>query len=257
MRKAPDTLDARAVALFLDVDGTLLRIRDNPSEVHADSALVDILEACSVELGGAMSLVSGRSIAEVDRIFAPAVFPVAGAHGAELRIDGGQTVKGEHKPLPAAALQSLEALAARNGGLLVERKHGGASLHYRKAPELKNECRDAVNVLLRELGDEYRLIAGKMVFEIAPAAHNKGAAIQSFLERPPFAGRAPVFLGDDVTDEDGFRVVNKLDGISIRVGDSTDSEAQYELPDVQSVRVWLRHAILGIQESIREGESPP
>lgn len=253
MRNAPDKLDLEAVALFLDVDGTLLRIRDNPSEVQADRELIHVLEACSIELDGAMSLVSGRSIAEVDRIFAPAVFPVAGAHGAELRIHADDKVSAPHEPLPGKVIKSLEALAARNGRLLVEKKRGGASLHYRKAPELEEECRRVVTKLLAELGDAYRLIAGKMVFEIAPAGHNKGAAIRSFLDIPPFAGRLPVFLGDDVTDEDGFRIVNQLEGMSIRVGDSVHSEAHYELPDVAAVRAWLGHAILGKKQGMQNG----
>ena len=244
MPMAPDKLDPNAVALFLDVDGTLLEIRNNPSDVSADASLVGLLEACFESLGGALALVSGRSVAEVDRIFAPAVFPVAGAHGAELRIDGGEIVTVAHDPLPEDALAPIRALAAAHEGLLLEHKRGGVSLHYRRAPELESECRELVTRVMADIGDSFRLIAGKMVFEVAPCAYDKGAAIRTFLENSPFAGRVPIFLGDDVTDEDGFRVVNELSGMSIRIGDIERSAARYRLDDVAAVRPWLNHALL-------------
>ena len=241
---APDKLDPNAVALFLDVDGTLLEIRNNPSDVSADASLIGRLDACFKTLGGAMALVSGRSVAEVDRIFAPAVFPVAGAHGAELRVDGGEILTIPHDPLPRDALVPIQELAAAHEGLLLEFKRGGVSLHYRRAPELEGKCRERVTRVMAEIGDAFRVIAGKMVFEIAPSAYDKGAAIRAFLEKPPFADRLPVFLGDDVTDEDGFRVVNELSGMSIRIGDIQRSAARYQLDDVAAVRPWLDHALL-------------
>jgi trehalose 6-phosphate phosphatase len=254
MPLAPENLDASAVALFLDVDGTLLEIRDNPAEVVADRALTELLQACSKKVHGALSLISGRSIAEVDRIFAPAVFPVAGAHGAELRFDGAEALTLDSNPMPREALRRLEEFVAANPSLLLEYKRGGVSLHYRRAPELQAACGELVRGLMADLGDAFRLIAGKMVYEIAPAAHNKGAAIRAFPEHAPFAGRIPVYVGDDVTDEDAFAEVNRVDGLSIRVGDSAHSQARYELPDVASVRPWLGAAVLGItQTTKREG----
>ena len=254
MPRAPDTLDTLEVALFLDVDGTLLEIREKPSEVVADDELVDVLMACSAELDGAMCLVSGRSIAEVDRIFSPAAFPVAGAHGAELRFSGGRNVMLASELLPASVVESLEQFAVANDGLLLERKQAGVSLHYRRAPQLEDQCRALADALMSELGDAFRLISGKMVLEIAPAEHNKGAAIEAFLREKPFAGRVPIFLGDDVTDEDGFRAVNAARGVSIRVGDHGDSAAAYRLPDVAAVRPWLRSAILGLGTRDQTGE---
>lgn len=256
MALPPDTFDPRAVALFLDVDGTLLEICDNPVDVVADHSLTALLMACSAELDGALSLVSGRAIEEIDRIFAPAVFPVAGAHGAELRFDGEQTMTMASEPMPREAIRRLEAFVATNQGLLLERKRGGVSLHFRRAPELEEACRTLALALMDELGSDFRLIAGKMVFEIAPCTHNKGAAVRTFLEHAPFKRRIPLYVGDDVTDEDAFREVNRLEGTSIRVGDSTHSEARYELSDVASVRHWLRAAILGVTPGhITEGDS--
>ena len=248
MPTAPDKLDPNAVALFLDVDGTLLEIRNNPSDVSADASLVGLLEACLETLGGAMALISGRSVAEVDRIFAPAVFPVAGAHGAELRIDGGEIVTVAHEPFPKDALLPIQELAAAHEGLLLEYKRGGVSLHYRRAPELEGECRELVTRVMAEIGNAFRLIAGKMVFEIAPSANDKGAAIRAFLKKPPFANRLPIFLGDDVTDEDGFLVVNELSGMSIRIGDIERSAARYRLDDVAAVRPWLDRVLLVNQQ---------
>ena len=252
---APDKLDPNAVALFLDVDGTLLEIRNNPSDVSADASLVGLLGACFETLGGAMALVSGRSVDEVDRIFAPAVFPVAGAHGAELRFDGGEIVTIAHEPLPRDALAPIQELAAAHEGLLLEYKRSGVSLHYRRAPELERECRELITRVMAEIGDSFRLIAGKMVFEIAPGAYDKGAAIRAFLEKHPFADRVPVFLGDDVTDEDGFGVVNELSGMSIRIGDIEHSAARYRLDDVAAVQPWLDHVLLVDQHRQHYGDT--
>ena len=250
---APANLDPNAVALFLDVDGTLLEIQDRPSDVRADAALIETLEACFARLNGALALISGRTVAEIDRIFAPAEFPVAGAHGAERRVHRGRMVVVADAPLPDNVMQQLEAFAAGNDGLLLEHKSGGASLHYRRAPQLEAECRRFIMQTTAELGKGFRLIAGKMVFEIAQATHDKGAAILHFLDEAPFAGRLPVFVGDDVTDEDGFRAVNEMAGISIRVGGNEDSAARYCLQDVAAVLPWLGNAVLGDYPEQRHG----
>ncbi|MGB5257726.1 MAG: trehalose-phosphatase [Woeseiaceae bacterium] len=255
MQPAPDKLDVKSAALFLDVDGTLLPIRDNPAEVVARNGLVQLLEQCAARLDGALALVSGRSIAEVDRIFAPVEFPAAGAHGAELRYGDGRIVMVAETRLPQHALASLQSFAGSHDGLLLEDKGSGVSLHYRRAPALESACRQCMEQLLDELGDTFRLIAGKMVFEIAPAAHNKGAAINRLLESGSFVGRRPVFIGDDVTDEDGFRAVNARGGVSIRVGEGSSSAAHHELAAVEDVSPWLRNAILVPPVTAYNGES--
>ena len=256
MSDAPKIIDPAASALFLDVDGTLLEICDTPSEVRADEQLIGLLRSCYEKLGGALALVSGRSVPEVDRIFSPDLFPVAGAHGAEIRADGRQVMSVVNNPLPDFAIAALESFASRHDGLLLERKRGGASLHYRLAPDLEEQSRRLVTDLLRDLGDAYRLIAGKKVFEIAPAAHSKGAAIEWFLENPPYQNRTPVFIGDDVTDEDGFIVVNRLSGTSIRVGEDGQTAATQFLPDTTSVREWLQSAVLNNHTRQTKGMNP-
>ena len=239
MLSPPTTIDSARTALFLDVDGTLLEIRDRPEEVIADPELVEVLDKLSAALDGALSLISGRSIAQIDRIFAPARFPVAGAHGAEIRLHPQDDVGGSSSELPGPILARLEALVQEHEGLLLEHKNGGASLHYRMAPGLEARCRQLIDEVMAEIGGEFRLIPGKMVFELAPRGHDKGEAIKAIMNREPFAGRRPVFVGDDVTDEDGFEAVNAMHGISVRVGDAGNSAAVHSLGSVAAVRQWL------------------
>lgn len=235
----PADLGATAPALFLDVDGTLVDIEDHPGDVRADAALIALLVGLAEGLDGALSLISGRSIADIDRIFAPAKFPSAGSHGSELRFDGNAVISAQTE-FPDAILQRARLFADDHDGLLVERKSAGLALHYRRAPRLESACREFVADVMRELGPDFRLIDGKMVLEIAPRSHHKGEAIRELLQHDPFRGRRPVFVGDDVTDEDGFRVVNELGGLSIRVGHGNETAARHALDDVASVRDWLR-----------------
>lgn len=225
--------------MFLDVDGTLLEIEERPEAVRSDSELNALLERLFEGLDGAMSLISGRQVADLDRIFAPLRFPAAGAHGAELRISANGPVEAATTVLPAPIIARLEALVAANSGLLLEKKRAGVSLHYRRAPQLEQTCKQLVQSLTAEIERDFRLIAGKMVFELAPRACDKGVAVEQMMRRAPFDGRCPVFVGDDVTDEDGFVKTNQLHGISVRVGEQGGSNAKYVLPDVAAVRGWL------------------
>jgi trehalose 6-phosphate phosphatase len=239
MPAPPDNLEPSRLALFLDVDGTLLDIEDHPAGVRAEPSLVALLTHLSEGLGGALSLISGRPVADLDRMFGGTRFAAAGGHGAELRLHPDDTVTATDWSLPAAVLRRIRAFAGSDPGLLLEEKRGGVSLHYRRAPHLEEQCTEFVHQLLPELEQDFRLIAGKMVFEFAPKEHHKGAAITDMMQHEPFAGRRAVFVGDDVTDEDGFRAVNTLDGITIRVGGGRASEANYALSDVAAVRRWL------------------
>jgi trehalose 6-phosphate phosphatase len=239
MPAPPDNLEPSNLALFLDVDGTLLEIEDHPADVRADQSLIALLERVSQGLDGALSLISGRTVADIDRIFAPARFAAAGGHGTELRLHPEDSIASAKWSLPPSIIERVREFAANSPGLLLEEKRGGMSLHYRRAPELEKQCTTFVQSLLPEIEQDFRLIAGKMVFEFAPKEHHKGAAISDMMQRDPFTRRRAVFVGDDVTDEDGFRAVNALDGIAIRVGGSRGSEAQYSLPDVAAVHRWL------------------
>lgn len=240
MRPDPKQVHTDASALFLDVDGTLLDIQERPEDVHADTELISLLQELLSLFDGAMALVSGRSISDIDRIFGGVVFPAVGAHGAELR-QSRTTAKAEPpEPLPDQVLERLQVFAEQHDGIQLEHKKGGVSLHYRRAPELLPQCRLLIGELMSQLETKFRLIEGKMVFEIAPRQHNKGEAIHQLLRTDNFKNREPVFVGDDVTDEDGFVVVNALDGQSIRVGHDAPTQARYALDDVADVRRWLK-----------------
>ncbi len=253
MQAAPVDIAARSCALFLDVDGTLLELREHPDDVRAEPALVNLLRRTQQYLDGALALVSGRPVADVDRIFSPARFPAAGAHGAELRLADGETVTTGSDRLPPHILAELETFVRTRSGLLIEQKSGGVALHYRRAPKLAQQCRDLLHSLHSDISECFRLLEGKMVLELVPRAVDKGDAVLRLLAYAPFCGRRPVFVGDDVTDEDGFRTVNERAGISICVGDAQSSEAQYALPNVTAVHAWLC-AIIGESESgLHEG----
>jgi len=228
-------------ALFLDFDGTLLDIAETPDAVDPGieeiSLLKDLLRAC----GGALALVSGRSIARMDELFAPLVLPAAGQHGAERRDAGGR--RHRHRPrFPAQSLRAvaggIRGFAARHRGLVFEDKGASVALHYRLAPGLAAAAHAAVREAAGPLGDAVEVQGGKMVVELKPAGCDKGRAIEAFMQEPPFAGRVPVFLGDDVTDEHGFRVVNRLGGHSVKVGEG-ESAARWRLESPAAARAWL------------------
>jgi trehalose 6-phosphate phosphatase len=171
-----------------------------------------------------------------------------------LRVNGDDARDDTSHALPAHAIAALREFAGAHEGLLLEPKPGGASLHYRRAPELEVACRRRLQTLLDELGADYRLIEGKMVLELVPSRASKGRAIHALMQEAPFAGRRPVFIGDDTTDEDGFRVVNALGGTSIRVGGLDGSAALHTLADVDAVRQWLAAAVE--PRSAGKGDAP-
>lgn len=230
--------ECRRWALFLDLDGTLLDIADAPDAVRVDETLRGHLTGLASALGGAFALVSGRPIADIDRLLALPDLAVVGLHGLERR----DTV-GHIRRLPApVGLEPLRArlrrFAARWPGVLIEDKGAALALHYRREPAAAAPGREFVRSLVAGHADLV-VLDGNMVFEIKPKRADKGAAIASLMTVPPFAGRIPVFIGDDTTDEDGFATVNRLGGISIRVGDRGPSHAPWQLADVAAVHAWL------------------
>ncbi len=228
---------ASSSAYFFDVDGTLLDIKSQPGDVVADPALRDILTTLQDKVGGALALVSGRTIQDIDRIFAPLRFAAAGTHGAMLRFSDGLMAGVTSEPFREVS-GLIEAFVAANPGLLFENKGAALTVHFRHAPEM----RPAVLALLADCIQEnnFVILEGKMVAELKLAQFNKGTALESFMERAPFLGRKPVFVGDDVTDEYGFAYVNKMDGLSIRV-DRTESatNARFRLLDPAALRAQL------------------
>lgn len=207
-------------ALFLDVDGSLLDIAATPDAVVVPTTLRAALHKLHDELDGALALVSGRPIEDLDRLFHPLALPAAGAHGVEWRQRAGGEVRRETlQRFPATIREEMRALAAAGEGLLLEDKGGSVALHYRAAPALGEALGQALASLLAAPGhDGFRLLPGKMVYEVVEANWNKATAIAHLLEHPPFAGRRPVFIGDDVTDEPAMAAMPAHGGLGLAVG---------------------------------------
>ncbi len=229
------------IALFLDVDGTLLEIAATPDAVKVPAALRNTLQLASQREGGALALISGRSIQELDRLFAPCVFPAAGQHGLEMRDANGRIARPRiDVALLDDARVNLSRLQESHEGLLLEDKGTALAMHYRLAPHLESSVSVAMAAIAQELKDDFVLRPGKCVLELAPRGYTKRGAIEAFMRQKPFAGRTPVFAGDDITDEDGFEAVNELGGHSIRVGGMEATAARHRYSSVSTVAAWLR-----------------
>jgi trehalose 6-phosphate phosphatase len=243
---APPMLDHRS-ALFLDVDGTLLEIAPRPELVEVPADLPTLLVRLAQQRDGAMALISGRSLAQLDELFRPWRGAAAGLHGIERRRADG-TLESVLDSLSAGALDrvrpKLAELAADDNRLLLEDKGATIALHYRMAPRREPEILGLAESLQRETDSALRLIKGKMVVEFQPRNANKGAAITAFLAEPPFCGRPPVFVGDDTTDEDGFAEIRRRGGIGVRVGLPCGTMATHHLPNAKAVLAWLARSSL-------------
>lgn len=229
-------------AWFLDVDGTLLEIEKHPDLVSADRELLELLARLADRYDGAVALISGRSLAQLERIFGPLSIAAAASHGLELR-PLAEEVSLLAGPVPDAALEAIAEFTARHPGLVMERKSFSVGVHFRARPELAREVEAQMEKIAAGLDNGFRLQHGKMMVELLPAAAGKGRAIRAFMQRPPFRDRRPVFVGDDVTDEHGFAAVNELGGLSVRVGDVPATSAQWRLGNVSELRAWLLEAI--------------
>ena len=230
-------------ALFLDLDGTLLDFALDPSRVEVPGHLRGILCKLPEATNGAIAFVSGRTLADLDRLLGPGRFPLAAVHGLERRDSRGMvstagSVEGELDEMH----EILRGIAADYPETLLEHKGRTLALHYRRCPELEPMLVGCVEQSLEGMASRLRLMRGKMVLEIRPAEADKGTAIVAFMQEAPFRGRTPVFVGDDVTDEDGFRAVNELGGLSVKV-DRGPSAAGYRLPDTQAVIEWLEELV--------------
>jgi trehalose 6-phosphate phosphatase len=226
-------------AFFLDVDGTLLDFAAHPQDVHVSQDLIELLRRLQAAAGGAVALVSGRSVEDIDRLFAPLALPVAGQHGTERR-DAGGAVHRHTPPLErlGRAAAHIVHLTAAHSGLVFENKGMALALHYRKAPALRALAEREMRAIAAALGDAFELQTGKFVVEVKPSGKDKGSAVAEFLAEPPFAGRHPVFVGDDLTDEPAFDAVNRAGGYSVKVGPGI-TRARWHLFDAAAVRGWL------------------
>lgn len=246
-------------ALFLDVDGTLANFAPRPDQVVIDKDLLNALGQLDDLMTGALAIVSGRPIDQIDSLFAPLVLPAGGLHGLERRtkVPATDTMTTERPAAPAwhgEISARLNRFADAHAGAWVEDKKLTLALHYRGAPELK-EVADALARTVE--GNEYADLVvqtGKMIVEFRPGGADKGDVIDYFLTRAPFAGRRPVFVGDDTTDEDGFRAVKRANGYAIRVGNHTDTAADWCLPTIEAAQDWIMDMarLLRAQETLEK-----
>jgi len=226
-------------AFFLDIDGTLLDIAETPDAAEAGRREKSLVRRLHEAAGGALALVSGRSLTAIDELFAPLKVAAAGQHGVERRDARGRVHHGAYpRNRLLRAAEAVRDFAAAHDGLVFEDKGASFALHYRLAPALEAAACGVMREAAANLGDWVEVQLGKMVIELKPAGRDKGIAIEEFLKEDPFAERTPVFIGDDATDEDGFRVVNRAGGHSIKVGEGR-TEARWQLADPSAARAWL------------------
>lgn len=229
---------SREMALFLDFDGTLVEIAEEPGDVKVAPDLVRMLEMRSADLDFALTIVSGRPLTEIDAFLSPLRLPAAGLHGLEYRRSTQEAIERFDTGTDIAVLRARLAQAELNvRGITVEDKGIALAVHFRKAPSQAEFARRALEAAICDL-HTLHLVPGKMVIEAKPNIANKGIAVKTMMLGLPFSGRIPVFVGDDLTDEDGMKAAAALGGFGIKVGEG-QTAARWRLPDVRSVHAWL------------------
>ncbi len=234
------------MVLFLDIDGTLLDFADTPSMVFASDFLIDGLNDLRAMLDDALAFVSGRMLVDVDALFSPLCLPGAFSHGGEIRDPECRVVRtlADVERISAVVEMAVD-WSRKHVGVHVENKGDAVAMHYRIAPEKKAAVAHFAQEMQQILGEEYHLLEGSSVVELKPVNRNKALAIGELLRFPQWADRIPVFVGDDVTDEDGFKMVNALGGVSIKVGTGV-TQATCALSDPRAVRYWLRSLVSAV-----------
>jgi trehalose 6-phosphate phosphatase len=232
------------IALFLDFDGTLVEIAPSPDDVHVDRRLPAALDGLRLRLGGALALVSGRPVALLDEMMTPYRFDAAGLHGAQIRLGGEDAPHAAPSDALHEAMRAMVRFANAHVGVIVEDKRQSVALHWRLAPSLAEEALALMEQVAAEVGPSMRLQRGKAVAELVPATASKGGAIRWLLQQEAYAGRQPVFIGDDITDEDGFAAVNDAQGLSIRIGEG-ETCARHRLASPTALRRVLLAAAEG------------
>jgi trehalose 6-phosphate phosphatase len=239
--RAPPRLDPGNHALFLDFDGTFVDFAPTPEAVKLRLGSRDLLEGVSQRLNGALAIVSGRRVTDIDRFLAPLELPAAGVHGQEFRPAPGDLRVQPASPDFDKARRRLSAAILPGDPLLVEDKGGSLVLHFRQHPEQAERAAILAEAAAAGLDDLY-VVDGHYIFEIRERGITKAVAIDLFSSVPPFRKRVPVFVGDDETDEDGLSAAQKAGGFGIKVGPG-DTRARYRLPDVSAVHQWLASMI--------------
>jgi trehalose 6-phosphate phosphatase len=236
-RAAPPLLDLTRSALFADLDGTLTPIRPRPEDVGPDAARARLLETLTEALGGAVAVISGRGLEDVDRILEHRIAAVAAVHGLVRRMADGTLIQVRANAVPGPAREAVMGFLADHPELSSEDKGLAISLHFRAAPRLAAACKAFAGRLAA--ANDLTLQEGDMVVELRAPGPTKAEAVSAFMAEPPFEGRTPVFIGDDLTDEDGFAGAERFGGHGVIVGARRPTRARFALDDVGAALAWL------------------
>jgi len=234
-----DDINLRDSAILLDVDGTILDIAPRPLDVDVPARLKTALKAVHEQTGGALAFVSGRPLAELDRLFAPLKLAAIAGHGAEMRVNGEAEASSFYAPIGSDLRGQFAAFASKLDGIILEDKGYSIALHYRLAPQHAETVREAVAAACATYpSSSIEVLPGKAVIEVKSTAYDKGTGIRQLMKYPPFRGRRPVFIGDDITDESAFAVLPEFDGLGFSVGRKLPELAGC-FPRPRDVRQWL------------------
>jgi len=242
----------KGTAILLDIDGTLLDLMPTPREVWVPPGLSNSLNGLMERTSGALALVSGRSLNDIDLIFAPDHFPAVGGHGAELRLErDGELAANSAPPLDKELKRRLAAIAKLSPGILLEDKGYSLALHFRLAPHTEREIHEAVSLIRDDLPNApIEVLPGKFVFEIKHSGFTKASGVRELMKHQPFQGRRPLFIGDDITDESVFAIMPEMNGLAFSVGRRARGvNGHFDTPN--DVREFLAHLL---DDSSRDGD---
>jgi trehalose 6-phosphate phosphatase len=236
---------ASNAALFLDVDGTLIEFVPRPEDARVPPTLIETIGALRGALGGALAVVSGRNLADIDRLFAPLALAAGGQHGAEARLTarGKAEIFAVTETALAAVIERLGPFLAAHPRIRVERKGLSTAFHYRDAPADAPALRAALEQALGPIADKLSLLDSHLCYDLRASDANKGKVVERLMDVPPFAGGVPVYIGDDWTDEDGFKAALAANGRAIRVGVPRTTLATEMLRDPDALRLWLEQSL--------------
>lgn len=255
-RTVEELLASRArIALFLDIDGTLLDVALTPAAVHVPPDLADLLRAVSIRLSGALALVTGRPISEADHLLKPLKLTAAGVHGAELRTSTSGDIVAQTSLFSLELAAEIKAVAKALPGIVMEDKGTGISLHYRLVPELHESLLLAIDALKRKHQEQFKICEGRKVVELLPIGFSKGQALRQLAVLPNFANRVPVMIGDDIADLTAFHAAEELGGYGLKVAGENFSESESSFGGPDDVLNWLRSLDAYFERSASEARA--
>ncbi len=228
------------VALFLDIDGTLLDVALTPSSVHVPPNLSDVLDALSKRLHGALAIVTGRPLQEADRLLHPARVVGGGVHGGEMRFSDNGIIETLTPKFSHSLIVDVKRIAEDLPGIVYEDKGSGIALHYRLAPELHRALMARIEMLAPMYPNQFSICEGRKVVELLPIGFSKGRALRKLASLPAFANKLPVMIGDDIADVDAFRAAEELGGYGLKVAGENFSEAESAFQSPSEVLAWLQ-----------------